>query len=779
MRNQYYSHKARHIVKFSSLFITALLDCAVSMADESSDKTKVVIPLADSTTFVYSGNLQTYSLSGDTTLYSIFGNTHTTAGKYEVTVSLNNPLLYEWEDGSTDPKTYDFTINKSQVEIPSADTSYFIYNGQQQTYRIAENENYTADGINKTNAGNHEVTLYLNDTINCEWADSTVADKIYNFTINRAKVDIPSADTTKFSYNGAKLVYAITPNINYKVTGNAQANAGNHIVTVSLSDGNHEWTDGSTEAKTFNFEISKAILDLPTAVKDTFYYDGKVKFLEVVANSKYTIDITNEMASAVGIYERTVSINDTENYMWTDNTSEPKKVTFVIEEGKVNIPEVNDFTYTGETFSLVPQNEGYTVENGEAANAGVYNVKLVLNPNYVWENGSKDTINLSVKILPIFVDKPEVNSSEVTYDSTIYAIRIPENPAYTITGVSMGQEPGTYTTTVSLKPNYAWSDSTTDNQTYQLKIARIKVAIPSTDSTIFYYNRKEQTYAIYENENYTVAGNKQTVIGSHDVVVTLLDTIHYEWTDETVNPKHYQFDIVESQKFDFDTANVETKIIPGEELTINIDVDGIVQYYKISCDQMPELADSLYEFDNETQTIKIPTSSNTVPGKYKMNVTLVSGNLDSTFTVDVTINHPASGIIVCWNDVVAVDKSKVNTTTYQWYKDDVLIPGATGQYYYDKAGLCGYYKCEVDGGLSVGPIYLDFGKPLYLTAYGETGKIIANVVGSTTENVLLMSVEGMVVDSRPASTEMIFTVKPGIYVLVLDGTDQSVKVIVK
>ena len=141
MRNQLYSHKARHIVKFSSLFITALLDCAVSMADESSDKTKVVIPPADSTTFVYNGSLQTYSLSSDTTLYSIFGDAHTTAGKYEVTVSLNNPLLYEWEDGSTDPKTYDFTINKSQVEIPLADTSKFVYNGQEQTFRIAENEN--------------------------------------------------------------------------------------------------------------------------------------------------------------------------------------------------------------------------------------------------------------------------------------------------------------------------------------------------------------------------------------------------------------------------------------------------------------------------------------------------------------------------------------------------------------------------------------------------------------------------------------------------------------
>ncbi|MEE1085374.1 MAG: hypothetical protein UH850_16770 [Paludibacteraceae bacterium] len=779
MRNQYYSHKARHIVKFSSLFITALLDCAVSMADESSDKTKVVIPLADSTTFVYNGNLQTYSLSGDTTLFSIFGNTHTNAGKYEVTVSLNNPLLCEWEDGSTDSKTYNFTINKSRVEIPSADTSKFVFNGQQQTYGIAESEYYTADGINKTNAGDYEVTVSLNDSVNYEWTDSTVADKKFNFAISKAMVEIPSADTTKFTYNGAILVYAITPNINYEVTGNAQANAGSHIVTVSLSDNNHVWADGTTEAKTFNFEISKSPVELPVAVKDTFYYDGKVKFFEVAENNRYTVDITNEMASAVGIYERTVSINDTENYMWTDNTSEPKKVIFVIEEGKVKIPERKDFTYTGATISFVPENEGYTVENREAINAGEYNVKLTLNPSYVWEDGSKDTINLSVKILPILVDKPAVISNEVTYDSTIYTIKVPENPAYTISGRAIGIEPGTYTTTVSLKPNYAWSDSTTDNQIYQLRIVRIRVAIPSADSTIFYYNRKVQTYTIDENDNYIVKGNKQTAIGTYDVAVTLIDTFHYEWTDSTAETKHYQFDIVESEKFDFDTDSAEAKIIPGEELTIDINVDGIVQYYKLSCDQMPELADTLYEFDNESHTIKIPTSSSTVPGKYKMDVTLVSGNLDSTFTVDVTIDYPASCIIVLWNDVIAVDKSKVKTTTYQWYKDGELIPGATGQYYSDKAGLCGYYKCEVDGGLSVGPTYLDFGRPLNLSAQGETGKIIANVAGSTTANVLLMSVGGMVIDSKPAAKEMTFTVKPGIYVLVLDGTDQSVKVIVK
>lgn len=780
MRNHYYSRKTRHIVKFSSLLVATLLNCAPSFADDVSDKIKVAIPQADSTTFVYNGTLQTYSLAEDTTRYTVLGDKHTSAGEYEVTVALNNVALFEWEDGSTDTKTYKFVISKSQIEIPSADTTSFVYNGDQQTYAIAANDNYTADGIHKTVAGNHTVTVSLNDTANYEWADSTVANKEYKFVINRAQVDIPSADTTKFTYNGAVQVYAISPNINYNITGNAQANAGKHIVNVALSDSvNYVWADGASEAKLFDFEISKAILEIPTVDEDTFYYDGKVKHFDIATNSRYTVDINNEMASAVGTYERSVSINDAENYMWADNTSEPKKITFVIEEGKVKIPEANDFTYTGSKTTLVPQNDGYTVENGEAVDAGEYNVRLTLNPSYVWEDGSKDTINLSVKILPILVEKPAVNSSVVTYDSTVYAIKVPENPAYTISGKSIGLEPGTYTTVVSLKPNYAWSDSTTENQIYELKIAKIKVAIPSADSTIFYYNRKEQSYAIYENENYDVAGDKQTAIGNHDVVVTLLDTIHYEWADATVEPKHYQFDIIESENFGFETTDANTNIVPGEELTIDIDVDGIVQYYKINCDLMPELGDSLREFDNERHTIKIPTSSDAAPGKYKMNVTLVSGNIDSTFTVDVTINHPASSIIVLWNDVIAVDNSKVKTNTYQWYKDGERIPGATGQYYCDKAGLCGYYMCEVDGGLSVGPAYLDFGRPLYLTAQGETGKIIANVLGSTTANVLLMSVGGMVIDTKPAAKEMTFSVKPGIYVLVLDGTDQSVKVIVK
>lgn len=777
MRNFYNSRKSRHIVRLSALTAATLFGCAPSLADAS--KTKVTIPSADTTKFAYNGSQQTYTLAANEN-YTVFGNAHTSAGEYEVTVSLNNSALCEWEDGSVESKIFKFVINKMQIEIPAADDSLFVYNGSQQAYTIPANGNYTAEGFLKTDAGNHEVTVALNDTLNCEWSDATVAEKKYTFAISKATVSLPAADTSKFTYNGAELVYTITPNICYNVTGNAQTKAGIYKVIVSLANANnYQWEDLTCEDKTFSFEISKATIELPTAVKDTFEYDGNLKQFEIVNNELYTLDVTNPVGVEVGDYVRTVTINDVENYMWADNTTEPKVVTFVIKEGVVKVPASAEFTYTGSPIALVPLSEAYTAENGIGENAGDYIVTLKLNPGYIWENGKKEDTTVFAKINPILVEKPVVSTGTVTYDSTVYSMSIPENPAYTITGALMGQDPGVYTTTVLLNPNYAWTDLTTDDQIYNLIIERMKVAIPEPDSTIFYYSQKNQTYSIEESKLYTIAGNIQKEIGSHDVALTLNDTIYYEWADATTKPKHYQFNIIESTGFEYVVVENNDQIVPGEDIEIDLAVDGVLQYYKISSDALPGLKDSLIAFDSETSKIKIPTTTKTLPGKYKMNITLMSGNIEKKLSIDVTINHPASSIIICWNDVIAVDGSKVKSSTYQWYKDGVRIAGATGQYYSDRAGLCGSYSCVVDGDLSVGPVFLDFGKPQYLDAHGEKGRIIASAASSKGGNVMLLSINGEVIDSKPASANMAFTVKPGTYVLMLEGTDISVVVIVR
>ncbi len=755
-----------------------ILGCAPSMA-EGSSKTKIAIPSVDNRAFVYNGEIQAYDIAPDL-LYSVYGSTHKAAGEYKVTVSINDPETYEWEDGTVEDKIYDFVIKRVKVEIPAADTSHFVYTGTQHTYAIAETDKYSVDGNRKTNAGNHNVTVYLNDPINYEWTDATTEDKIYNFAISKIPVAIPAADTTKFTYNGMVAVYNIAPNVLYSVSGNIMTKAGRHIVNVTLSDPiNYEWADGGSTTKTYNFDIAKAPVELPTAVKDSFAFDGEAKIFEVVPNDKYTVGVSNSTASQVGVYKRTVFINDSENYIWADNTTDTKSVSFVITEGIVKIPQVSDINFTGSTISLVPESPAYKVENGKVTNAGEYTVNLTLNPGYIWEDGTKSVKTLSVKVNSILVKKPTVNSVEVSYDSTVYAVKVPESIAYTITGSAVGIEPGTYTTVVTLNPNFMWSDSTTEAITYYLKISKVKVAIPSADSSTFFYNQEEQTYPIEENANYTVEGNNQTEIGVYDIVVALNDTAHYEWTDGTSDPKHYQFEIEEYNDFRLNSASTSASTTPGNDLTIGIDANGKVQYYKVSSSLMPELKDSLFKFNNELQAIKLPTPANAVPGKYIMNITLISGKIDTTFTVDVAINYSASNIIVCWNDVVAVDHSKIQSTTYQWYKDGELIPGATSAYYCDKNGLSGYYMCKIDGDISVGPAYLSFGRPVSLTAYGSTGKIVASVLGSTTAKVFLMSVGGMVTDSQIAAPEMTFTVDPGIYVLVLEGTDQSIKVVVK
>ncbi|MCQ2190901.1 MAG: hypothetical protein MJY63_04630 [Paludibacteraceae bacterium] len=779
MRKTNYSRKTRHIVKFSSMIAATLFNCATSLAEDEPGKTLVAIPTGDMTQFVYNGEPQTFSIA-DNENYSVFGNTHTTAGAYEVTVTLNNSALCTWEDGSTESKTYSFVINKSQVEIPAADESIFTYDGKQQTYNIADNELYTAEGIRKTNAGNHEVIVALNDTVNYEWADNTVADKTYNFVIGRASVEIPAADTSKFTYNGATQVYAIKPSVYYNIKGNAQTNAGMYVVNVELENENYQWTDGTTTAKAYNFEIGKVKVELPTASGDSvFLYDGKIKLFDITPNEHYIVNPINVAAVEIGTYDRTVYITDTDNYMWVDNTIEAKKLTFVITEGIVKEPEITDFTYTGRTIDLVPQHDSYSIINGQGLDAGEYFVTIVPNKGYTWVDGTIESKLFAVKINPIYVEKPTVNLQTVTYDSTTYTMTIPESPAYIISGYAEGTEPGTYTSTLTLKPNYIWSDSTTDAVSYDLVIERIKVVIPEEDTTIFYYNQKEQTFSITNSDQYTVEGNVQKEIGEYTVAVTLKDTVHYQWADGTVAPRNYQFEIAESIGFDFELDEMEFTIYPGESIEIPINIDGLLQYFSINSDGFPELKDSLIEFDNAMPTIKIPSLYTTMPGKHKVNVTLKSGNIEKAFSVDVNVNYPASAIIVCWNDVIAVDKTVVNTTTYQWYKDGELIPGATGQYYSDDNGLCGLYSCVVDGGLIVGPTYLDFGKPVYLTAHGEVGKIIASAASSTAANVLLMSINGEVIDSKPVSTEMEFTVKAGVYVLALEGTDKSVVVIVR
>lgn len=116
-------------------------------------------------------------------------------------------------------------------------------------------------------------------------------------------------------------------------------------------------------------------------------------------------------------------------------------------------------------------------------------------------------------------------------------------------------------------------------------------------------------------------------------------------------------------------------------------------------------------FDVAEITILIPQECR--PGHY--DATLIIRDIvcdDIELPLKVDILYPSDIIVQKWNDVLAVKNAKYNGgyefVAYQWYKDDVLLPGATVPYYYtsenaslDTAGQYHVVLVRADDGVQV------------------------------------------------------------------------------
>ena len=163
-------------------------------------------------------------------------------------------------------KTTEYTIkiDKKSVEIPAADTTEFVYDGNAKTYTVNANEAYTVAGNVQTNAGEYTVTVSLNDTDKYRWSDGTATDKTYDFVINKAEVAKPELTENTFEYSGEDIVPAITQSKD-KVTlsgGTSAKNTGNYSITVSLNDkDNYKWENSDNgDDINLSWSIAKAKL---------------------------------------------------------------------------------------------------------------------------------------------------------------------------------------------------------------------------------------------------------------------------------------------------------------------------------------------------------------------------------------------------------------------------------------------------------------------------------------------------------------------------------------
>ena len=175
-----------------------------------------------------------------------------------------------------------------------------------------------------------------------------------------------SPSDLNFVYNGNKQVPTISvdlvENTDYKIsykkgsdTVESPKDAGNYqLIITGIGDYKGELT--------YDFLISKKTITKPTGDTTSFIYNGSEQTYNIPESNDYTV--TGNKQTNAGIHTVTVSLNDKNNTVWSDNTSEDISFDFVISKKNIEKPtsDTTSFIYNGseQTYNI-PESNDYTV----------------------------------------------------------------------------------------------------------------------------------------------------------------------------------------------------------------------------------------------------------------------------------------------------------------------------------------------------------------------------------------------------------------------------------
>lgn len=204
-------------------------------------------------------------------------------------------------NSSTDltAENWKFTIAKavSACTAPTAITA-LAYTGDAQTLINAGTTadgtmQYSTDGTNygttiSTGENAGEYTVWYKVAGDSNHSDTT--PESVGVTIAKAKVEIPAADPTQFTYSGEEQTYTLAASGLYTVAGNVRKSAGTYTVTVTLKDAeNYVWSDNMATAKTFDFAIAKAPVTVIVKDKSAYIYDAAPDLSKPELDKDYTV----------------------------------------------------------------------------------------------------------------------------------------------------------------------------------------------------------------------------------------------------------------------------------------------------------------------------------------------------------------------------------------------------------------------------------------------------------------------------------------------------------
>ncbi len=511
---------------------------------------KIVVKQSDlptiSGSYVYNGKEQTVSLVGEKEYLTITGDrSGTNAKNYTLTISLKDDTNYEFDTNVVTTLTWTIEKGVNEFTTPLSILSWTYGEAIKNptavskwgtvvfTYTTKAGEVVSVDALSTANAGEYIVTA----TVVADGSNYDEISESVNFTISKAKVTKPTANSSTFTYNKTEQTYTLTTNSAYTIKNNIRTNAGSQTVIVSLiNTTNYEWGNGSVDDIAYTFTINKAKLTAPTIKTGAFTYDASVKTLELNGFDETTMSITGNTATNAGSYIAKVSLTDADNYEWADAFD--GNLDWNITKIQIEAPQENltTFTYdkTEQTYTLTT-NSAYTIKNNTRTNAGsqTVTISLVDKTNYEWSNGTTDDITYTFTIGKAVVDVIPTVSGSYTYtgETITLVLNNYDSEIMSISGNS-ATVVGNYNATITLNDNYMWAGDFNGNISWS--ISKAKLAIPSANVGTFVYTGSEQTLDLnnFDSTTMSIVDNSKTNVGEYTAVITLLDTDNYEWAEE-------------------------------------------------------------------------------------------------------------------------------------------------------------------------------------------------------------------------------------------------------
>lgn len=451
-------------------------------------------------------------------------------------------------------------------------------------YEWKHTDTILVNGENK-----YEVLYIPTDKVNYKTVEFEVSIMYYKV------VDIPQISKKSTVYNGQSqsLLWVNYEEEYYSLrddnVSETQINAGKYLYVLELNKTSYVWSDRTTEAIVYEWEITKAVLKKPILQNPTCKYSGQDMYVDLGSNfdtSTMEIYYGDELYGSdfkqfnTGVYVFEVRLKDANNYKWEDDTIESTSYLFTIESVTTKKPIIinsvvtfnNEYQYA--TFSNFDADLIDIIYNGDnygnifaKRDSGTYLLEVVLKDPYntKWEDGSIDNQTYNFIIEKKSIIAPKIINNAVTYNTDNQYVNFDKNydseimtVLYDNTKVTnfFKKDAGEYDLSIELndKNNYQWIDGTTENITLKFVINKKVLPVPllikykteynteiqqvetdsNFDSTLmyFYYNEKN-IGAILETKN----------AGEYLFQIRLYDNLNYQWQDTEELAINYKYTI--------------------------------------------------------------------------------------------------------------------------------------------------------------------------------------------------------------------------------------------